>query len=141
MSYYGTQRRADDRRGNYTQKTDNRVVDRSIHDGDDDDWRSTATTKAPKKRSEPTAIPTRDLKWSNLARYLELEFNHPKVQLPKDEKVRQSSGCVFLRPMAAACRVLVRGRGSAQLLTLSQMITVLEEHFQVMLPLELTTVS
>ncbi len=116
MSYNNTLRRADDRRGNYSQKTGDRVVGGSIHDEDDDDWRSTATRRPPKKRTEPTAIPTRNLKWPNLARYLELEFNHLKVQLPKDEKVGQSSGHVFPRPMTA-CRVLVRGRGGRGLLS------------------------
>jgi hypothetical protein len=46
----------------------------------DDDGRS--TTNPSKKRYE-IAIPTRSLKWANLARYLELEFKEFGVQIPK----------------------------------------------------------
>ncbi len=118
MSSYGGQRRADDRRGTYTQKAANQVVEKSIDGGDDDEIRSriAANQKAFRKNYE-IAIPTRNLKWTNLARYLELEFKEFGVQIPKDQKVRPSSGHVFMRPMTA-CRVRLRGEaGSTQLLT------------------------
>ncbi len=117
MSSYGGQRRADDRRGTFTQKAANQVVEKSVDGGDDDEIRSriAANLRAFRKNYE-IAIPTRNLKWTNLARYLELEFREFGVQIPKDQKVRPSSGHVFLRPMAA-CRVRLRGEaGSAQLL-------------------------
>lgn len=93
MSFYG-QRRADNRRSNSAQQTPNPVIEKSVDGGDDDDGRS--TTKAFKKRYE-IAIPTRNLRWTNLAKYLELEFKELGVQVPKDQKVRHSSGCVCLR--------------------------------------------
>ena len=130
MSQYGGQRRADDRRGTYTQKLASPVDDRrttytqkkkSINGEDDDDRRSIATTRGRQKPSL-AVISTHRLQWINLVRYLELELKDFGVQLPKDAQVRQPSRCVFLWPMTA-CRVLVLasgdevGGGFAQLLT------------------------
>ena len=158
MSQYGGQRRADDRRGTYTQKLATPVDDRrttytqkkkSINGEDDDDRRSIATTRGRQKPSL-AVISTHRLEWINLVRYLELELKDFGVQLPKDEQVRQSSRCVFLWPMTA-CRVLVRerGRGGGRVCSaanfkawwFSQMATVLEHHYQVVLPVKLTKVS
>ena len=115
MSFYG-QRRADNRRNNSTQQTSNPVIEKSVDGGDDDDGRS--TTKVFKKRYE-IAIPTRNLRWTNLAKYLELEFKELGVQVPKDQKVRHSSGCVCLRHQwhRAACARAGVVASAAQLLT------------------------
>jgi hypothetical protein len=65
------------------------------------------------KRYE-VAIPTRNLSWEHLARYLELAFKGFKLQIPKDQKVSPPSRCgACICPAAshpmAACRVRVRG--------------------------------
>jgi hypothetical protein len=71
---------------NYDGQQANPPVDgKTVYGGPDDD--------GPGKRYE-IAISTRNLKWTNLAKYLELELG---VQLPKDQKVRaiiMVSGCV-----------------------------------------------
>jgi len=96
MSFYG-QRRADNRRSNSAQQTPNPVIEKSVYGADDDeDDDGRGITAVFKKRYE-IAIPTRNLRWTNLARYLELEFRELGVQVPKSQKVRHSSGCVCLR--------------------------------------------
>ncbi|KAG7285863.1 hypothetical protein NEMBOFW57_008157 [Staphylotrichum longicolle] len=89
--------------GNSAQQTAHIVTERSVAGWDDDDDDGRSTTKPFKKRYE-IAIPTRNLRWANLARYLELEFKELGVQIPKDQKT----------------------------------VTVLNEHFVVMLPVRFT---
>lgn len=98
------------RPNNSAQQTAHPVTERSVAGGDDDDGRS--TTKAFKKRYE-IAIPTRNLRWANLAKYLELEFKEYGVQVPKDQKV--SSALLWMMrlpaPPMTACRVCGRAWG------------------------------
>jgi hypothetical protein len=48
------------------------------------------------------AIPTRNLSWEHLAKYLELAFKGSKLQIPKDQKVSLPPygcrACICLRP-------------------------------------------
>lgn len=92
--------------GNSAQQTAHIVTERSVAGWDDDDDDGRSTTKPFKKRYE-IAIPTRNLRWANLARYLELEFKELGVQIPKDQKV-SSARLWMMRlpaPPMTACRV------------------------------------
>lgn len=66
-------------------KKSRRVYQASVHEGDDDDGRSVfSRTGSRVKRTFQVTIPARGLKWSNLQRYLELEF--PEGSFSQDQK-------------------------------------------------------